>query len=154
LIRLFVNGKPLTARSVVGGVAQRNEAWLNDVKVGMLLNNIPLTIGSTAPNLEPASAIVDEFCLFNRALTEQDAEKLFIEVIGPHTSTELPQDGPDIQAGPEITTLSQNGLQSGQANTLTITGEGLGTSPAIVLPIANVSQAIVGSPQPNQVQVS
>ncbi len=145
LVRLYVNGEPAVPKSVTGGLIRRTEVWLTRLDMAGLLNDAPLTLGSSTPQSEYTSGVFDEFLLFTRALTPADAHRLFLEMAGP--------DGPKLarrelqtrppSEPPAIESISQLGLQIGQTTRLSIQGSRLAGEPRVDLPIAGLQQKIV-----------
>ena len=83
LVRLYVNGEPAVPKSVTGGLIRRTEVWLTRLDMAGLLNDAPLTLGSSTPQSEYTSGVFDEFLLFTRVLTPAEAHRLFLEMAGP-----------------------------------------------------------------------
>lgn len=135
-VRLFVNGKPVTPKGASGGVVAGDEVWLTDVKIAGLVNDVPLTLGSSTTSLEHTTCLLDEFSLFSKALSPEDAAALYAEVAGADAATAIADEGQAAPAGPEIAGLSLRGLQSGQTTVLAVTGTNLQPAPQLVLPFA------------------
>lgn len=148
MLRLYVNGQPVTPKSVSQGFAAGPEAWLTDVKVATLVNDIPLTLGSSTPTLEFASSIIDEFSLFSKALSPEEATRLFSEVV-----TSLPDDGPMAPAAPQLAATNLLGLQSGATTTVVVQGANLMPAPKLLLPVAIAAQTVKPTSNPNQLEV-
>ncbi len=85
-VRLFVNGQSVIPKTVTTGQIIGNEGWMQDINLPKLLNDVPVTLGSSTPTTEFTSAVMDEFLLFDKALTEAEAASLFLEVAGPKAS--------------------------------------------------------------------
>jgi hypothetical protein len=132
LIRFYVNGQAVKPKGAVGGSVAGNDVWLTDVKVGNLLNDAPLTLGSSTPTAEFTSCVIDEFSLFPRALSPEEVAKLFVEVAGPNAPTLAAEEAKPVPAPPEILALSLNGLTRGQTTVLTISGANLLPDPVLV----------------------
>jgi hypothetical protein len=146
-IRLFVNGEPATPSASTNGFVEGHDGWIADVDVAGLLNDVPLTIGSTNATSEFASGVVDEFLLFPKALSPDEAATLFLEVAG-ESGPELAQQEaapPAAAPLPEITALSQHVLQSGVRTRLTITGKNLAGGRLLVPGLELEQQAVKGS---------
>jgi len=145
-VRLFVNGTQVKPRSVGSGEVVGNDAWLTNVAIGAFLNNEPLTLGSTDPKTDPASVVIDEFSLFDRALTSDEAAKLFLEVAGPRAK-ELAQQDRDWKPArptPRVSAVFPHGLQIGKTTRLTVSGRNLVGSPRVAVPVdADISQRVV-----------
>ena len=142
LVQLYANGKPLTPKSASGGVVTGSDTWLTDVKVANLVNDVPLTIGASAPGLETTSCVIDEFSVFAKALTAEEAAALFNEVAGPGALALIADEGQPLPAAPEINALSIRGLQSGTTSVLAVSGTNLGPSPQLVAPFATEKIAV------------
>ena len=145
-VRLFVNGAQVKPGGVSRGAVVGNDAWLTNITLPALLNNQPLTLGSIDPQTQPASVVIDEFSLFNRALTPDEAAKLFVEVAGPHAVELAKQDQnwKPAQPLPQITTIFPHSLEIGQTTRLTVTGRNLSGSTGIAVPIdAGAGQRVV-----------
>jgi hypothetical protein len=144
--RLFVNGEPVAPQSVVGpGRIHNQDAWFTKVNAAGLLNDAPLTLGCSTPELEYTSGVIDEFLLFTRALSSSDVRQLFLEVAGPRgpelARRELEPVKP-LNEPPAIDSLSQFGLQIGQTTRLTINGNRLAGQARVDLPIPGVKQTL------------
>lgn len=142
LIRLYANGQPVKPKVVNGGQANENDSWLTDVKVGNLLNDVPLTLGSSSTAIEFTTCLVDEFSLFARALTPEEAARLFVEVAGPNVPAQVAEDAKPLAAGPEISSLSLNGLTRGHATVIAVTGANLLPDPILVSPAPMEKQVL------------
>jgi len=132
LVRFFANGQPIKPKGSVGGMVAENEVWLTDVKVDNLLNDAPLTLGASTPAIEYTSCVIDEFSLFPRALSNEEAARLFAEVAGPGAAAQIADEAKPLPAGPEISRLSLNGLARGQTTLLAIAGTNLLPDPLVV----------------------
>ncbi len=132
LVRLFVNGEPAPPKSVTGGFIRGSDVWLTNLNVAGLLNDAPLTLGSSTPKTEYTSGLIDEFLLFARALSPAEAHRLFLEMAGPNgpqlARREL-QSRP-VATPPAIESISQLGLQIGQTTRLSIQGSRWPATPA------------------------
>ncbi|MGE3315295.1 MAG: LamG-like jellyroll fold domain-containing protein [Planctomycetaceae bacterium] len=157
LIRLFANGDPLTPVSVLGGAASGRDAWLTDLFVPGLLNDVPVTIGASTPGSEYTSGLFDEFQIFPRALSESEAAQLFVEVAGENgrelARRELASAGLSQATPPLINSVSPAGLQVGAMTRLTVSGQILGETPRIEIPLANVKQTVVDGSNAGQLIV-
>jgi hypothetical protein len=144
LVRLFVNGEQAAPKSVTGGVIRGADVWLTKVNVPGLLNDSPLTLGSSTPQSEFTSGVFDEFLLFTRALSPTEARRLFLEVAGPNGAQLARREllSRPISTPPAIESISQLGLQIGQTTRLSIQGSRLGSKPRIDLPIVGLKQTV------------
>ena len=68
-IMLFANGEPLTPKAAPNGYVEKNVGWIKDISVAGLLNNLPTTIGRSEATGEYLSCVIDEFSLFDKALS-------------------------------------------------------------------------------------
>ena len=140
LVRLYINGKPITPKSVVGGFAAGEDVWLTDVKVATIVNDAPLTIGSSMPGLEFTNCAIDEFLLFAKGLSTAEIATLYGELIGnsaaPTAEAAIPP------AAPEIRDVLIRGLQSGSSSVVTVLGRGLQPTPQLVLPVSGSQQTL------------
>lgn len=134
LVRFFVNGRQITPKSATGGQLAGSDAWLTDVKVATLVNDAPLTVGSSMPTIEYTNCVLDEFSLFAKALSNEEVAKLFVEVAGPNVDQLIADDSKPVPAPPVANRLSVNGLQSGQTTVLEVTGANLLPDPQLLLP--------------------
>ena len=76
-VAFFVNGKPVKPTNMAPNMqVVGNEAWFLDVQVAKLLNDTPLTIGTSHASIEHMSLLVDEFSLFAKALSAAEVAKL------------------------------------------------------------------------------
>ena len=125
LIRLFVNGRIVKPRNSTAGFVLGNDAWLNNINIARLLNDVPLTIGSSFGSTELTSGVYDEFLLFDKALAPTDVAKLFKELTGA-TADQIVQQTAKQQrqraARPVIATVTPRGLQTGGTTRITVTG--------------------------------
>lgn len=154
LIRVYVNGQPQAPRAIPGVQVVGNDSWLVDLNVPGLLNATPLTIGSSTPTIEFTSGVFDEFSISPRALTPEEAAKLFIEVAGPNASSAVLAETLPAQAPPPALSLvSMNGLQSGATSSLVITGANLQPAPTVLLPVPGAQLTIGPNTNANQVEV-
>ena len=149
-IMLFANGVPLTPKSVAAGYIQKDQAWLTNVNVAGLLNSLPMTIGRSEPGLEHLSCVVDEFSLFDKALSPPQVKKLFLEVAGNNVAKLIAADKPVPAIVPVIGSLSQAGIQIGQTTQLVVNGTDLGPDPAAVFPLSGVQFAVAEGSAPNR----
>jgi len=132
LIRFYSNGQPVKPKAAMGGIVVENDVWLTDVKVANLVNDVPLTLGSSTPGIEHASCVIDEFSLFPKALSHEEVAKLFVEVAGPDVTAQIADEGRPLPAGPEIASLSLSGITRGQTSVLAISGKNLLPEPVLV----------------------
>jgi len=155
--RLYVNGEPAAPTAVMGeGRIHNQDVWFTKVTTAGLLNDAPLTLGSSSPDFELTSGVIDEFLLFTRALSRSDVRQLFLEMAGPRgpelARRELqpvkPLDNP-----PVITSLSQLGLQIGQTTRLRINGSRLTGHPRVDLPISGLKQSVVKNSNAGHLEV-
>ncbi len=142
LVRFYANGQPVKPKGTTGGSVAGNEVWLTDVKTANLLNDAPLTIGSSTPIAEFTSCVIDEFSLFAGALSNEDVARLFVEVAGPNVAALIADESKPVSAGPEIASLSLNGLTRGQATVLALSGTNLLPDPVLV-PVAAFEKQVL-----------
>ena len=144
LVRLFVNGEAATPKSVTGGVIRGADVWLTKLNVAGLLNDAPLTLGSSTSQSEFTSGVFDELLLFARALSPTEVRRLFLEVAGPNGAQLARREllSRPISTPPAIESISQLGLQIGQTTRLSIQGSRLSSKPRIDLPIAGLKQTV------------
>ena len=83
LVRLFINGEPALPKSATGGLVRGTDVWLTNLNPAGLLNDAPLTLGSSTSQTEYTSGVIDDFLLFTRALSAAEARWLFLETAGP-----------------------------------------------------------------------
>jgi hypothetical protein len=154
LVRLFLNGQPLVPKPYAGNITVGNDSWILNVNAAGLVNDVPLTIGSSSPTIEYATGVYDELSLFPQALTPEEALKLFQETAGANaTSSVLAETLPPQLPAPVITSLSMNGLQLGSKGNLIITGTNLQPTPIVNLPITGAVLAIGPNSNANQVEL-
>jgi hypothetical protein len=132
LLRLYANGKPITPKSTTGGQIVESDVWLTDIRVAALANEVPLTLGASAPGLEYTNCLIDDFSLFNKALTHQEVAKLYAEVAGLQANAPPAEEPKPVPAGPEITGLSLHGLTRGETTVVAVTGTNLLPDPQLV----------------------
>lgn len=149
-ISLYVNGEPLIAKAAPNGYVERNVAWIKDVNVAGLLSSLPTTIGKSEGSIEFLSCVVDEFSLFDKALSPPQVKKLFLEVAGNNVAKLIAADKPIPAVVPVIGNLSQAGLQIGQMTQLIVNGSDLGPDPAAVFPLPGVQFAVADGSAPNR----
>ena len=152
-IALFINGKAVTPVAAPNGQIAGTDGWLHDVQVAKLLNDQPLCLGSSMATAEYGSCWVDEFSLFSKALTAEEANKLFLEVAGANVQELLTKSPAVLPPQPEITLLSQQGLQAGVSTRLTVFGSSLGADSQIWLPVPIEKQTVTASPNGQQLTV-
>ena len=124
-IRLFVNGKIVKPKVSTNGFIVGNDAWLTDIDLKKFLNDVPLTIGSSFGESELTSGVYDEFLVFDRALSPDDAAKLFVELTGAtadQIAKRQQQAKRQSTAKPTIKTVLPIGLQTGATTRVTISG--------------------------------
>jgi len=153
-IVLFANGEPLVPLSSGSGYVQGNQAWITNVNVAGLLNSFTTTIGRSEPGLEHLSCVVDEFSLFDKALSPPQVKRLFLEVAGNNVAKLIAADKPVPAIVPVIGSLSQAGLQIGQTTQLIVNGTDLGPDPAAVFPVPGVQFAVAEGSVPNQLKLN
>ncbi len=153
-IMLFVNGEPLVPKAAPNGYIDKNAGWIKDVNVAGLLNNLPTTIGRSEAAGEYLSCVVDEFSLFDKALSPPQAKKLFLEVAGNNVGKLIAADKPVPAVVPVIGSLSQPGLQVGQSTQLIVNGTDLGPDPTAVFPLPGVQFAVAEGSAPNQLKLN
>ncbi|MBT6486741.1 MAG: hypothetical protein HOK71_18995 [Planctomycetaceae bacterium] len=142
-IRLFLNGQPVKPSKVDKGAIVGADAWLLDVDISSLLNDAPLTLGSSTSTIEHSSGLLDEFLLYTSALSPSDAAALFLEVAGPNAAALAQQELQPAAVKPTINNLSLRGLQLGKTTRLIFDGSGLQPSPQVHLSLAGVKQTVV-----------
>ncbi|MCA9069949.1 MAG: hypothetical protein KDA84_13545, partial [Planctomycetaceae bacterium] len=155
-VRLFLNGKPVTPKSAANGQVSGADGWLLDIKVPQLLNDVPVTIGSSTPTTEFTSGVIDEFLLFDTALNDDQAAKLFHEVAGANADELVKQELQPLAAvvpEPKINTTSLHGLQAGQTTRLAITGTNLGPNPRVVLSGVPLDQKVLSGSNAGRLDV-
>jgi hypothetical protein len=150
LVRLFVNGKPATRTGQPDrSLADGDDIWLLDLKTTALQNSAPLCLGASTPSIEHFSGVLDEFQLFDRALTASEAARLFVEVAGPNAQHRFDHDrqpAAKLPAAPQLETVSLRGLQIGQTTRLVLTGKNLGPDPQLLAPFQwDLAKAVDGS---------
>lgn len=155
LIRLFVNGEQVKpTKAVPGGQITANDAWMTDLEIAKLLNDVPLTLGSTNAESEFASGLIDEFSLFPRALQADEVARLFTEVAGTSGSelAKLEQSTPTVTQ-PAITQISARGLKVGEKTRLVINGRHLDPQATVTLPISGMEQTVDAKSNANRLIV-
>ncbi|HEX6987639.1 MAG TPA: LamG-like jellyroll fold domain-containing protein, partial [Planctomycetaceae bacterium] len=147
-IRLYVNGKPLKPTDAAGGPVTVDAGWVTDVNLAGRLSDTPLTIGASFPKGETVSGLVDEFLLFDRPLSPEEAARLFTEVAGPDAErlTTLETEAAP-SATPTIAEVVPRGLQVGATTRLTVTGRNLG--PDGTLSLLGLSAGVSVLPESN-----
>lgn len=151
-IALYANGEALTPRMAPNGYIEQKTAWIKDVNVAGLVNNLPVSIGRSEAAGEYLSCVIDEFSLFDKALTPPQVKKLFLEVAGNNVAKLIAADKPVPAVVPVIGSLSQPGLQIGQTTQLTINGTDLGPDPVAVFPLPGLQFAVAEGSAPNQLK--
>jgi hypothetical protein len=154
--RLYINGKPIAPRAVVNGNQQGAAAWFTDVRLSTLTNDAPLVLGASYPNAEMTSCLIDEFCLFNKALTEVEIGQLFAEIAGKNPVLSFPDDAVPVNLGPELAALSQYGVTRGSTVVLALTGTNLLPEPKLVstIPFQNVALRPGATPEKVEFEVT
>ncbi|MBM4077707.1 MAG: LamG domain-containing protein, partial [Planctomycetes bacterium] len=109
-IVLYINGEPVTPKSVSNGFVSQTDAWITDVTPAGLVNDFPLTIGRSDTTGEYLSAIIDEFSLFPKPLSRDEVKKLFTEVAGNDVQAQIAADKPEAAPVPSIDNVSQTGV--------------------------------------------
>lgn len=154
LVRFYVNGVQQAPRPVAGTQLAGNDAWLLNVNLPGMLNDVPFLIGASTPTIEFASGIFDEFSIFPHALTPVEVGQLFVETAGPNASTAILAETLPAQApAPTISALSTHGLQLGVASTLLITGTNLQPTPTVSLPIPGAKLTLGPNTNASQIEV-
>lgn len=133
-IKLFVNGKAIKPLDSTGGPVLEDAGWITDVNYAGMLSDAPLTIGASYPNGELFSGLIDEFLLFNRALSADESLRLFREVAGENGEelARLEAETPATPA-PVISSLTPRGVQVGGTTRVTIAGQNLSPNPSLTL---------------------
>jgi hypothetical protein len=133
-IKLYVNGKAIKPQDSTGGPVLEDAGWITDVNYSGLLSDAPLTIGASYPNGELFSGLIDEFQLFNRPRSSDEALRLFREVAGENGEelARLETETPATPA-PIISSLTPRGVQIGSTTRVTITGQNLSPNPSLTL---------------------
>ncbi len=154
---LYVNGEPTPPKAVMGeGRIDKQDAVFTKVNAAGLLNDAPLTLGASSPEMEYTSGVIDEFLLFTRALSAYDVHQLFLEMAGPH-GVELArrerQPVKPVDDPPVIESLSQFGLQIGQTTRWKINGNRLAGMARVDLPIPGVKQTVDKSSGPRHLVI-
>ncbi len=155
-VQLFVNGEPLAPKSVPNGQLIKTEGWIQNLNIKGLLNNVPLTIGSSELAAEFTSGLFDEFLLFDRALTSEEAAKLFLEVAGPNAKTLAKQEAAPVASAaavPTITATSVHGLQAGTTTRITVSGTNLAPDPRLIVPDVMLEQKLLPGANANRFTV-
>ncbi len=152
-MQYFINGEPLIPKSATKGFINGNEAWTLDVNLAGLVNNIPLSIGSSEVGGEYTSCVIGDFQLFSRALSAEEVKKLFLEVAGQNVNELIAADKPAAQTIPVISNLSQPGLQTGHTTQLVINGVELGPESSILFPVPELKFNVVEGSTPNRLVV-
>ena len=152
-VRLFVNGQSVAPKTVPNGQIVEHDGWMPNINVAKLLNDVPVTLGSSTLSTEFASGLIDEFLLFDRALTPEEAGKLFVEVAGPKGSELAKQEIAPVAAAnpkPAITSTSLHGLEAGKTARLSVMGSNLSPNPQLVLPGVSFEQKILEGSNPGR----
>ncbi len=127
-IRLFINGKIVKPTRSSAGFVSGNDAWLVNVNAEKILNDVPLTIGSSFGDQELTTGVYDEFLLFNKALTPDEVGKLFVELAGATADQIARRDQQRQQkqtTKPTIASITPRGLRSGGTTRITVLGSQL-----------------------------
>lgn len=135
LFRLYINGKQVRPRNIVGGQQVELDGWFVDVKRNQLLNDAPLLLGATLPGAEFASCLVDEFTLFDQALSSDEIARLFAEVAGADPRLNVDEQATTVTLGPELMAVMPTGLQRGARTVVTLTGRSLLPEPRLLTPV-------------------
>jgi len=152
-VQYFVNGQPLAPKSVTNGFVEGNSGWITDVEVAGLVNNLPVTIGRSETGGEYFSGVVDEFLLFPRALTPEDAKQLFLEVGGSNVEQLILDDLAAPAKIPDVARLNQPGLTTGQTTQIVVVGKNLLPMPQVFIPAEGVTTEVVGEPKEDRLTV-
>ena len=152
-MQYFINGEPLTPKSSTKGFVHGSEAWTQDVNLPGLLNNFPLSVGRSEPNLEYTSCIIGDFRVFPRALAADEVKRLFLEVIS-NVDELMAADKPVATVVPVIGSLSQPGVQVGQTTQLIINGSDLGPNPVAVFPLSEVQFVVAEGSTANRLALN
>lgn len=152
-IQLFVNGAAVTPKASTQGFINGAEGWITDINVAGLVNDLPVTIGRSEMAGEYFSGVVDEFLLFPRALSADEAKRLFHEVAGPNVDELIQQDKPAPPALPQIARLSHAGLTAGHATQIVIAGKNLTPAPQVLSAIDGAKATLVGEPTVDKLTV-
>jgi len=137
-MQYFINGEPMTPKSVGRGFVIGQEAWTLDVNLAGLLNSLPLNIGRSELAGEYTSCVIGDFRLFPRALSADEVKKLFLEVAGANVNELIAQDKAVPVKSPAISSLSQPGLQVGQTTQLIVNGTDLAPNSVALFPLPDV----------------
>lgn len=152
LIRLYLNGKLLTPRTTANTTVIGNDSWVTNVDLTGWLNDTPLTIGSSTPTIEFATAVVDEFAIFSFALTPDEVAKLFVEMAGPDANMLAFSETLAAQpAFPELNSVSIQGLETGKTSKLIVSGTNLYPNPRVIFPVTGAN--ITVGPNSNSKQL-
>jgi hypothetical protein len=144
--QVFVNGKPLTPKSVTNGFVDGTIAWTTDVVVSGLVNDVPLAIGRSESAGEYFSGVVDEFHVFPFALSAEQARQLFLEAAGSNVDELIQQDQQPLPAKPEIARINPPGLLIGKATQIVLAGKNLLPSPRVFVPVPGAEVELVSEP--------
>jgi len=131
VIRMYVNGKIIKPKASAAGFVSGNDAWLLNVDAGKMVNDVPLTIGSSFGDSELASGVYDDFLLFDKALPPADVQKLFVELVGETTDAIAKREQAEQKARavkPVISQIMPRGLQMAGTTRVTLTGSSLQNS--------------------------
>ncbi len=131
VIRLYVNGKIVKPKASAAGFVSGYDAWLLNVDASKMLNDVPLTIGSSFGDNELASGVYDDFLVFDKALPPADVEKLFVELVGETAEAIAKREQAEQKARevkPVISQIMPRGLQMAGTTRVTVTGSSLQNS--------------------------
>lgn len=154
-IRLFANGKIVKPKASSKGFVNAEDAWITDVKLNGLLNDVPLTIGSSTLTTEYTSGLYDELLIFSRALTIPEVGRLFVEVAGTDGAALAAEELKPIakKPTPRITAISLYGLRRGRPTRVTIDGQNLGAKPVVQIPGVALQQTLDPGTNANRMTV-
>lgn len=152
-VQYFINGQPLTPKSVTNGFVEGTSGWITDVEVAGLVNNLPVTIGRSEAGGEYFSGVVDEFLLFPRALSPEEAKQLFLEVGGSNVEQLIQDDQAAPVKIPDVARLNQPGFTTGQTTQVVVVGKNLLPQPQVIVPVEGVTAEIVGEPKEDRLTV-
>lgn len=127
-IRVFINGRIIKPSRSSSGFVDGNDAWLTNIDLKKIINDVPLTIGTSFADQEPTSGVYDEFLLFDHALSAEDVKKLFVELTGAtaeQIAKQEQQQKQQVTAKPIITAVTPRGLRTGATTRLTVMGSRL-----------------------------
>jgi hypothetical protein len=145
-VQLFVNGQVKTPRASLRSMVSGAEGWFTDVSASAILNDVPVSIGRSEPNVEYFSGVVDEFVLLPTALAAEQIPALFREVCGADVEQKMKDDEAAPSLLPDIARFSQAGVTRGQTTQIVIAGQHLGSAPRVLTDIPHATVTLVGEP--------